>query len=55
MFVNLSGATLVVASLMSSVAAIATISANGAKFFTSDGSQFFIKGMILYSTYNIQC
>lgn len=48
MFVNILGAALVAGYFMSSVQAIATISANGAKFFTSDGNQFFLKGMKLY-------
>ena len=30
------------------VDAIATISAKGSKFFTSDGNQFYVKGMLNY-------
>lgn len=33
------------AALLHQVLAIPTITAKGAKFFTSDGDQFFIKGM----------
>lgn len=32
--------------LLGLVSAIPTISTKGSKFFTSDGSQFFLKGML---------
>jgi hypothetical protein len=35
--------------LLSTVAAIATITAKGAKLFTSDGKQFYIKGKLSYT------
>jgi hypothetical protein len=34
-------------SLLSLVSAIPTISTKGSKFFTSDGNQFFLKGMLV--------
>ena len=34
------------------VDAIATISAKGSKFFTSDGDQFYVKGMASYRDIN---
>ena len=34
----------ILATLLSQVLAIPTITAKGSKFFTSDGDQFFIKG-----------
>jgi hypothetical protein len=34
------------------VDAIATISAKGSKFFTSDGNQFYVKGIIYHREIN---
>lgn len=34
------------------VDAIATISAKGSKFFTSDGAQFYVKGTVHYQEIN---
>jgi hypothetical protein len=39
-------------SLLSLVSAIPTISTKGSKFFTSDGNQFFLKGMLYLSAFS---
>jgi len=42
---------LVILGLLASIAhAIPTITTKGAKFFTSDGNQFFLKGMVNFSS-----
>lgn len=45
MFPKLALAFICLAALVSTVLAIPTISAVGSKFFTSDGKQFYIKGL----------
>jgi hypothetical protein len=39
--------SILLGSLLSLVSAIPTISTKGSKFFTSDGNQFFLKGMLV--------
>ena len=51
MFVKTVAAVSSVLAIVSQVSAIATISAVGSKFFTSDGDQFYIKGMCSMSRF----